>query len=35
MKRLLFSLFAMVAVSATAQTPLPQDPAFRVGKLKN
>ena len=35
MKRLFFSLFAMVAVSATAQTTLPQDPAVRVGKLKN
>ena len=35
MKKTLLSLLLLVAVGATAQTALPQDPAVRVGKLKN
>ena len=35
MKKLFLSLLLLVAMCATAQTPLPQDPAIRVGKLKN
>ena len=35
MKKSILSLLLLLAVCATAQTPLPQDPAVRVGKLKN
>ena len=35
MKKSFLSLLLLVAICATAQTPLPQDPAVRVGKLKN